>query len=164
MTAPSSLLAPWSWPRLLVLVFGPGLALALVVLIAAPVFAGHGLPRVWAVLGGVLLVVVPAQLLLVRRFRPPGPVLQRGTVRGRRAVLVGTATALVCVVLPAAGLPLERVVPGWADVGLGSLAGASPAVQWTTIALWLVAAVLVGPVVEEAWFRGCVQPRISGAS
>ena len=142
--------------------FLPGAALSAFVLVVAPVLAAHGMPRVWAVLGGILFVLAPLQLALVHRHRLSGPLLGRGTLRGRRLVLASVLTAAASAVLPAAGLPLEQVVPGWADVGLGSLAGATPTTRWATVLLWVVAAVVVGPLVEEAWFRGCVQPRIPG--
>lgn len=38
----------------------------------------------------------------------------------------------------------------------------STGVQVATVALWLVSAVLVGPVVEEIYFRGWLLPRLSG--
>ena len=75
---------------------------------------------------------------------------------------------VAALALPGAALPVETalrgpltgVLPDWASAGPGDLAAQPPAVRAVTLVLWLLAAVLVGPLVEEAWFRGYLQPRI----
>lgn len=173
---------PLSWPVVVALHLGPGAALAASAALGGPVLAAAGLPRVWALLAGVLLVVVPLEGGLVLRHRarcraagePVPPLLGRGTLSRRGALLAGAATfvaatalsgaaaaaepALRAVLAPVLG-PVLRALPA---AGPGDLAAMGPAGSAVTVGLWLVAAVVVGPLTEEVYFRGFLQPRIPG--
>jgi membrane protease YdiL (CAAX protease family) len=160
-----------SWPVTIALHLAPGAALLGVAATTGPLLDAAGLPPVWGLLGGILLVLAPLELGLLRALRrrdraagrPVGPLLGRGRLGRGRAVPVGAAVLVAALVLPGLVLPVESPLRdrfGWLPAGPGPLAGQPPAVVAGTVALWLVAAVLVGPLVEEAWFRGFLQPRI----
>ena len=155
---------------------GPGLALLSVFVLAAPVLAANGLPPLWALLGGVLTVLVPIEvglLVVLRRRersagRPVGPLFTLGRLRPRQALLTTLVVLVASLVLPGLMLPIEAVLR---DLLAGVLPGLvprwprrptaqQPAVVAITLTLWLLSAVLVGPLVEEAWFRAHLQPRI----
>lgn len=169
---------PLSWPVTVLLHLAPGAALFATVALTAPVLVAAGLPAVWAVLGGILVVLVPVELglllVLRRRDRAAGrhvaPLLGLGALDRRRAFAVGVVVLVAALALPGLLLPVEPVLqdllsgvlPGWLAVDPGPLT-AQPAVAATTLGLWLLAAVVVGPLTEEAWFRGYLQPRIPTA-
>ena len=168
--------APRTWPRTIALHLLPAAALLTVFLAVGPLLAQRGLPPIWALLGGVLLVLVPLELgiLALDRARrkaagqPVTPLLGLGTLRPKLVVPVGVAVFAASLLLPGTVLSAESKLrgdllgwlPNWFSAGPGDLATQPPAHRIVTLTLWLVALVIVGPVVEEAYFRGYLQPRI----
>jgi hypothetical protein len=53
-------------------------------------------------------------------------------------------------------------LPDWFTPSLSGLGDYSPSIQAATVALWLVSMVIVGPAVEELYFRGWLLPRLRG--
>ncbi|MCO1659878.1 CPBP family intramembrane glutamic endopeptidase [Pseudonocardia humida] len=170
---------PLSWPVVLALHLLPGAALVSVYAVGGPLLAAAGLPPVWALLGGVLVVLAPMEAGLLRvlrgRDRAAGravpALLSLGGLTRHGAIGAGVAVLAVALLLAGLALPVEDalrglldgVLPGWATAGPGDLAAHPPAVRVVTLVLWLLATVVVGPLVEEAWFRGYLQPRIPAA-
>ena len=153
-----------------------GLAVTAPWLFLLPRAQSSGVPPV-AVLLGVVAVVLPllAVGLLRRRLhaeglsgglRTPAVRVRLGLQRpGRSAVLrCGLPAALAAVVLPAAGLPVEAALhrTGWFDAWPST--GLPLAPSTGTLVLWVVVAVVVGPVVEELLFRGLLQPLLPGGA
>jgi membrane protease YdiL (CAAX protease family) len=166
-----------SWPTAVVLHLAPGAALLLFFLATVPVLRAAGLPPVWGLLVGTLLVMVPVELWLVVRSHS-------GTSRSRlswsalglrrlsradlRPLLL---TGAACLLLPGLVVWLEPLIrtelfgwlPNWFSAGLGGLASYPAAVQATTVVLWLISQVVVGPAVEEIYFRGWLLSRLPGS-
>jgi uncharacterized protein len=160
-----------------------GLAVLLPWLVLVRLGAATGVPPV-AVLLLVVAVVLPlvGAALLRRQLTAEGlQVRDRARVRdrlglrrpaARQVLLAGLPALAAALVLPGLGLPVEAALrnAGWSAVlpstGLtvpldphGQLGGAGTA---ALLAVWVVVAVLVGPVVEEVLFRGLLQPLLPG--
>jgi membrane protease YdiL (CAAX protease family) len=155
----------------------PGAALLAFAVATGPLWRAAGLPPVWGLLVGTLVVVVPVELGLVLRAvrrrgeRPSAAAL--GLRPLRRADLAPLLlTAAACLLAPAAVVWLEPALraltdgwlPGGFTAGTTGLAGHPPAVRAATLALWVVALVVVGPLVEEVYFRGWLLPRLPGGA
>ncbi len=163
---------PLPWPAVVAFHLAPGLALLALFLATAPVLQRLGLPPVWALLVGTLVVLAPLELGIVGYAgRGEGGLATtlnlRRPARADRLPLVLAAAS--SALLPGAVLWLEPAIrttlfgwlPSWYRAGL-ELTAYSARVQIITLALWLVSAVLVGPVVEEMYFRGWLLGRIPG--
>lgn len=163
------------WHRAVVLHTAPGVALLVFFLLTAPWLREAGLPPVWGLLLGTLLVVAPLELGLVwraaRRRRASGCLATLGLAPVRRADLRALLlAAAACLLGPGLVAWLEPVLrgsvfswlPAWFSAGPTGLAGYSPDVRAWTVVLWLVSVVLVGPAVEEVYFRGWLLQRLPG--
>ncbi len=155
----------------------PGAALLAFAVGTGPLWRAAGLPPVWGLLVGTLVVVVPVELgLVLRAVRRRGerlPAAALGLRPLRRADLVPLLlTAAACLLAPAAVVWLEpalrALTAGWLPdgftAGTTGLADHSPAVRAATLALWVVSLVVVGPLVEEVYFRGWLLPRLPGGA
>jgi uncharacterized protein len=167
-----------AWSVLLHLL--PGAALTVFVVLAAPVVQSLGIPPVFALFVGIGVVIVPIELgvLLLHAKRTTGAYSLRATVVYRQRVparrLVPMVAALFAwftawLVLATVMLDewiAERFFAWMPDVilqfSMVQEAGES-APTAALVALVIVAFVfngLVGPVVEELYFRGFLLPRI----
>lgn len=155
----------------------PGAALLAFAVATGPLWRAAGLPPVWGRLVGTLVVVVPVELgLVLRALRRRGGRLSAaalGLRPLRRADLAPLLlTAAACLLAPAAVVWLEpalrALTDGWLPEGFTAgttgLAGHPPAVRAATLALLVVALVVVGPLVEEVYFRGWLLPRLPGGA
>lgn len=170
--AATAVRSPLSWPAVVGLHLFPGAALTLTHLLGAPLLRAAGLPTIWALLAGVLLVVVPIEGGLVLRHRrrhgSEEPLPGRGSLGRGSLALATLATVAVSVLLSGAVLGAEAPLRALLDsvaltgppTGPGDVAALSPGPRAVTLALWVLAAVVVGPLVEEAYFRAWLQPRI----
>jgi membrane protease YdiL (CAAX protease family) len=121
----------------------------------------------------VLLVIVPVEIGLMRRSR----VRERRSVRRvvdlvapRRRDLARRLPLTLAVAILAPGLVVwaeptlhrftSAALPDWWRLDIGELAGDAPWVKAVTLVGWAVTFVIVGPVVEELYFRGFLLPRI----
>ena len=157
--------------RTVLLHLGPGVLAVAFFVVAAPLLARAGWPPVWGVLLSALLVVVPVELALLRHLGGAGWAFRgyRRSLPWPRLAGVASLTFLAAALLPGLALPLEPVVrnvlfgwlPHWFAADPGDLASYSPGVRRATAALWIAGAVIVGPVVEEAYFRGYLLPRLA---
>jgi membrane protease YdiL (CAAX protease family) len=76
------------------------------------------------------------------------------------------------LLVPGLLLPLEEPIragllpgaPTWFSAGLGQLTAYSESMQVATLALWFVAVVIVGPIVEEVYFRGYLLGELPGSA
>ncbi len=168
-------LPPLPWGKAIVLHLAPGGALLAFFAATGPLLHRAGLPPVWGLMLGTVLVLAPLELCLV---------LRSARRRGERRVLPGLGlkrigradlgalalTVAVSALLPASVIGLETMLharlfgwlPDWFSAGVGDLSAYSPQVAVLTVALWLVTLVLVGPAVEEIYFRGWLLPRLGG--
>ncbi|MEV6710082.1 CPBP family intramembrane glutamic endopeptidase [Micromonospora wenchangensis] len=158
---------PLSWPRVVALHLGPGLAGLAVFVAVAPVLAAAALPPVWAMYAAVLLVLAPLELYLVRRLRGGRDEPDTRWPRPGRLLRLLAPTLAVAALAP--GL-VQWLEPGLHDlVPLPSWWRLDPVVAgagrpgWqtaVTVTGWLVCFVVVGPVVEELYFRGVLLHRL----
>lgn len=163
------------WGQAVGLHFAPGCALLLFFCVTAPLLQGAGLPPVWGLLLGVLFVLAPIELTLVLRSRRQsgevGLLRRLGLSPIRRDDVAPMVLAgALSLVLPALVIWLEPVLhrrlfgwlPTWFGGGVGDLSSYSPGVAAVTMALWLASLVVIGPAVEEVYFRGWLLPRLGG--
>jgi membrane protease YdiL (CAAX protease family) len=167
--------SPLRWPTAVALHVTPGVALLLFFLATAPLLMAAGLPTVWGLLLGTLVVITPIELSLVRRAarrrrgdrlwssfglrRPRGADLPALLLTGLASLL---APGLVVWLEPLLRVALLGWWPSWLGAGTTGLATYSPTVQVVTMVVWLVSLVVVGPAVEEIYFRGWLLPRLRG--
>jgi uncharacterized protein len=164
---------PHTLPSSLLLHLGPGLVVGAAYLALIPAARALGLPSVAAIGGQALLVTGPLMIGVLkvssRRRRPGEPTIALRRVPTVGAIL-GWATLMICAAAAAFVLTrpvtawLERTVfRGWPDSWkpqLGTAGGYSDsALLWTAVLL-LIGSVLIAPVVEEAYFRGYLLPRM----
>ncbi|MBX6750757.1 MAG: CPBP family intramembrane metalloprotease [Micromonosporaceae bacterium] len=161
-----------SWPRSIVLHLAPGAAATVLFIATAPVLARAGLPPVWGMFAAVLLVLVPSELAIIRRFAPDHRIRSIVDARWpapRRFLLLFLPTLAAAILAPglvqwlepALHRSMQAVLPTWWDLDPGDL-GARPAWQVTiTLAGWLLCFVVIGPITEELYFRGFLLPRLA---
>jgi uncharacterized protein len=166
-----------AWPAILGLHLGPGaLATALFVAIADPVQRA-GYPPLLAFLIAVALVIVPVELgLILRAGRHEGPARSLPAVRYRRPMarrdwLRVTPAVLIASVISFGVLsvtePGIRDTLGWLPNWFRELVDTDAidrfsADAWRlTLAVYVILNVVLGPVVEELYFRGYLLPRMS---
>ncbi|UWF76814.1 MULTISPECIES: CPBP family glutamic-type intramembrane protease [Microbacterium] len=163
-----------SWPAAVLLHLAPGAALLLFFLLTAPALQTAGLPPVWALLFGTVLVILPLEVWLGRRLQRRAAatgvtVLPLGRI-GREDLPVLLAALVAALLAPGAVVWLEPIIhdavlswlPGWFTAGPSALAEHPPLVVGTTVVLWLITQVIVGPVIEEVYFRGRLLPLMPG--
>jgi uncharacterized protein len=170
--------AQLSWPRLLVLHLAPGALATLVFVLIADGVQAAGYPPLAAFLVAVALVLVPVELavvILAGRGQPGGGIL--AAVPYRRPLTIRQWLIYVPLVLVVAivgfgllGLADAAIrdalfgwLPGWfrelIDVDAVAEYEAS---AWTiTLVAYFLLNVLIGPVVEELYFRGYLLPRMT---
>ena len=165
--------APHSLPFSLLLHLTPGLLTAAGYLALLPVAQARGLPSAAASGAAALLVTGPLLLgiLIVARRRSqhgtPVIALRRvprmREVLGWAAVIVCSAAAAFVVAGPVNVWVEHSLFGGWPDSWkpqLGTAGGYSDsALLWTAVFL-LIGSALVAAVLEEAYFRGFLLPRM----
>jgi membrane protease YdiL (CAAX protease family) len=153
--------------RLVALSLIPGALLTLAFVVFAPLAKTLGLPPLAALLAGIVVVLVPVELGIVLRA---GPVPYRGRVPLRTWAWLVPALIVVAfagfgsgmVVEPAIRAALFGWLPDWFVTPLPvDRIGEYSSAAWigTLIAFFVVNGV-VGPVVEELYFRGYLLPRM----
>ncbi len=167
-----------SWTRLLVLHLAPGaIATLLFVLLAVPVQAS-GYPPLAAFLVAIAVVIVPFELLFVilaGRREPGGGLL--AAVPYRRPLTIRQWLILVPMLLvvgilgfallglldPAIRDALFGWLPDWFRelVDTDAVADYESSAWTITLIAYFALNVLIGPVVEELYFRGYLLPRMS---
>ena len=163
---------PHTLPCSVLLHLGPGLVVGAAYLALIPAARALGLPSAAAIGAQAILVTGPLMIgiLMVSRRRRPG----EPTIALRRvptvAATLGWAAVIICAAAAAFVLTrpltawLERTLfQAWPDAWkpqLGTAGGYSDsALLWTAV-LVLFGSVLIAPVVEEAYFRGFLLPRM----
>jgi membrane protease YdiL (CAAX protease family) len=163
-----------TWPVAVGLHLGPGVAVLLCFVVSAPLLHRAGLPPVWGLLAGTLLVMAPLELALARRLAAtgdgrlgasPASVDQRLSRSDVGALLLaaslsGLAPGLVVWLEPRWRERLFSWLPEWFVASPGDLGDYSSTMAGVTVVLWLLSNVLVGPAVEEVYFRGFLLPRL----
>jgi uncharacterized protein len=162
----ANILPRLSWPAAIALHLIPGVLLLAFYLIAAPSLQRAGLPPVWGLLLGVLLVIVPVELGIlacawrrdalgqtVSAFTGLGRLDWKSTsIAGAASIAAGGMVSWLEPILRRAAFDW---LPPWWSTAPGDL-------STTTIALWILGPVLIGPMVEELYFRGWLLPRLPG--
>jgi membrane protease YdiL (CAAX protease family) len=163
--------SPLSWPRSIVLHLAPGTAATVLFIATAPMLEQAGLPPVWGMFAAVLLVLVPSQLAIIRRWASDGRIRSTVDVRwpdARRFLVLFLPTLAAAVLAPglvqwlepALHRTMQGVLPAWWNLDPGT-PGARPAWQTAiTLTGWLLCFVVIGPITEELYFRGFLLPRL----
>ena len=156
----------------------PGVAILALYLLSVPLATGAGYPPLVALMGAALVVLLGLELghLLLEGYKRNGRVSLRGVVLYRQKTpwLPFLGLTLGSVVLAFAlfgatqaldAVLLERFfgwLPGWyVYTDLEAFETYPRRILIITFALRLVLDGLVFPVVEELYFRGYLQPRLS---
>jgi uncharacterized protein len=164
---------PHTLPRSLLLHLGPGLVVGAAYLALIPAARALGMPSAAAIGAQALLVTGPLMIGILkvssRRRRPGEPTIalrRVPTVRatlGWAAVIIGAAAAAFVLTRPLTAWLERTLFQAWPDSWkpqLGTAGGYSDsALLWTAV-LVLLGSVLIAPVVEEAYFRGFLLPRM----
>jgi uncharacterized protein len=156
----------------------PGLAGLAVFVVTAPILAAAGWPALFAFYGPMTMTIIAVEVAwLVRERRRAAIAGDRNAfvdLRGRlsRLQLVAWATALFIVGLVLTGVLgiVDRLLTDSVFVGLPSwwlisdpttATGTARGPLLATIAVGLVLNGMIGPIVEESYFRAYLLPRLS---
>lgn len=156
----------------LLLHLAPGALVWAVHRLGAPLLAAHGVPPRAALLGGFLVAGLPLQLAVLRRAARARGITVRALVSGRRAplwqhLLAAPALLAWAIAATAAGAPAAAWLGGVLGEAAPFLkpppaaAPPLPGLVVATLGLKLVVDGLLNPVVEEAYFRGYLLPRLA---
>jgi uncharacterized protein len=163
-------------PRLLILHLLPGALLTLVYAVGGSLWADHDVPPLLILMLGLAVVVVPFELGVVLRARrqATGTVSLQGAVEWwgptpawqLAGILAGTFAWAAVVFTALVGaldgvlLPLFQWVPSWFFLST-EYGRYSRSVLLLTAGLFVLLNGVVGPVVEELYFRGYLLPRLA---
>jgi membrane protease YdiL (CAAX protease family) len=155
----------FSWPRTIALHLLPGLLAVIAFATTAPMFSAAGLPPVWGMFVAVVFVVAPVELGVVRFYgakldmQAPS---RRDLVRHLLPTLAAAALApgLVQWAEPTLHRVFDEIAPAWWDLDPHQATGQPGWMIAVTSVGWAVTFVVIGPVVEELYFRGFLLPRI----
>lgn len=151
----------------------PGVAIAAVYFSLVPVMGAIGFPSIAALMVAVVVALVPTQLgyLLYQGKLTTGRLTLQGVVMHRNRLSVWQYIVGVAALFLVLGLiftlmkPVGALLQAWVfhalpavDAGLAE--GYSKSALITTYALVGVFGVVVGPIVEECYFRGYLLPRM----
>jgi uncharacterized protein len=169
-----------SLTRSIILHLAPGAIFTVFILLAAPALASAGIDPIFALFGGIGLVLVPIELgyLAVQARRTTGSWSPLNAVdykervpRSRLALLAGGLAVwfLLVLVVSIAFLDgwLAENVFSWLPTALLQFAvaeeGGDPITSGTLLAFLLIALTfngVAGPITEELYFRGHLLPRL----
>ena len=154
-----------------------GLAVVVYLSLISPM-GEHGFPPLAALLTAIILVILPLELGVIayagRRQAPSsglfGAVLYRNSVPRRLWWTLAPLLIVVGVAASALGMLVERplldllggLLPEWLvdPVATDAMGDYDTSVWVVTLTVYFVVNVLLGPVVEEMYFRGYLLPRM----
>jgi membrane protease YdiL (CAAX protease family) len=171
---------PFTLTRLLILHLAPGVVLTAFILLAAPVLTSWGIDPVFALFGGIGLILVPLELgylaVYARRTTGSWSPLRAVDYRdrlpaGRLAMLAGGLVVWfllgLVVSIAFADRRLAQGVFAWMPATLRQFSvveqGGDPLTGGALVALLLLALAfngIAGPITEELYFRGHLLPRL----
>jgi uncharacterized protein len=163
-----------SVPKLIALHLIPGALVTVAFVLLAPLVKAAGLPPIAALLAAILLALVPVELgVVLRTVRRDG-----GTAavpyRQRLGLREWFWLIPVLIVAAFAGFGVHRLVEPWlianpfgwlpewfvVPIPLGGVHDYSPSSWIVTLCAFFLLNGLIGPVVEELYFRGFLLPRM----
>lgn len=165
-------------PRAIALHLLPGLGGLAVFVLTAPLLAGAGFPALFAFYGpmSLAIVVVEAGFLVRERSRrraagDPRPVIAlRGRLGAARLAALAAGLVLLGLLATSLGGVVDRLLAGTVFAGLpswwlvtdpASITSSPGMLLALTFGVGFVMNGLVGPIVEESYFRGYLLPRLS---
>jgi hypothetical protein len=168
-----------SWTRLLILHLAPGALATLLFVVIADGVQAAGYPPLAAFLIAVAVVIVPFELavvVLAGRREPGGGLLAAVPYRrplSLRQWLILVPLLLVISIIgfgllglidPAIRDALFGWLPDWFRelIDVDAVTDYEPSAWTVTLVAYFLFNVLIGPVVEELYFRGYLLPRMSG--
>lgn len=167
-----------SAPRSLALHLVPGALATLAYVILSPALIARGYPALFTLLLATLGVLIPIELgILLHQARRAngqysmaGVVMNREPVSRRDYLVWPLGLALWGLFSSALASPLDTLLrerafawlPSWFFVSsLAEFSAYSHGVRVATFVLGLVVGGIIGPIVEELYFRGYLLPRLS---
>ena len=171
---PITVVEQLSIPKLIALHLIPGALVTIAFVVLAPLVHSVGLPPIAALLAAILLVLVPCELGVVLRTlrRDGGPAAL--PYRQRLGLREWLWLIPVLIVAAFVGFGVHRLgeprliaglfgwLPDWfvVPIPLGGVNDYSAAAWTVTLSAFFVLNAVIGPVVEELYFRGFLLPRM----
>jgi len=162
--------------RLLAYFLVPGALMTLAFVAIAPVVERAGLPAIVALLVAIMGVLVPIEAgVVARAARRAGGVHQVIPYRDPMALATWAWLVPTLIVAAFVGFGLHQIIepplidalfgwlPAWfvTPIDLDAVGASSPTVWTATLFAFLLINGIVGPVVEELYFRGYLLPRMA---
>lgn len=173
---PESPVEQHSVGRSLLLHLGPGVLIGVCYFALAPLFSRWGLPSIAALMATVALVLVPVELgYLLRegrkrngRYSLRGVVLYRAPIPTWQYFIWVPALFVIVGVVFTLAKPLDTMLQQTLFAWMPVLESGLSAEYSRTALIWTYASVavfgvVVGPIVEEFYFRGFLLPRMEYA-
>ena len=160
--------------KLIALHLIPGALVTVAFVVLAPLVKAAGLPPIAALLAGILLVLVPVELgIVLRAVRRDGATAAL-PYRQRLGLRQWFWLIPVLIVAAFAGFGVHRIIEPWlmahpfgwlpewfvVPIPLGGINDYSGAAWIVTLCAFFVLNAVIGPVVEELYFRGFLLPRM----
>jgi hypothetical protein len=154
----------------------PGLPIMLVYITLAPLGIKWGIPTIFTLTSAIIFALIPVQMgiLLWQGYRIHGHLTLKDVIYFRQAISKKRATLDIIMILiwsiivfAILSTPLRTYIiprlfqwaPNWYTT-IDSFAG-SPRILWATWFLLIVFGSILGPAVEELYFRGFLLPRMT---
>jgi len=171
---PVDIVEQFSVAKLIALHLIPGALVTAAFVILAPLVRAAGLPPIAALLAAILLVLVPVELGLVLRSVRRDGLAAALPYRQRLARREWVLLVPVLVVAAFVGFGVHRLVEPWLlahlfgwlpewfvfPVPVGGINDYSTGSWIVTLGAFLLLNGVIGPVVEELYFRGFLLPRM----
>jgi uncharacterized protein len=164
-------------PRLLVLFLVPGALVTLAYVVLAPVTETLGFPPIMALLLAIVVILIPIELGVVIRAARRTEGGMRSVVPYRRPLALREWLWLVplLVVLAFVGFGAPMAVepaiidrlfgwlPSWfvRPIDVDRVGAYSPMAWFLTLGAYFILNGIIGPIVEELYFRGYLLPRMA---
>jgi uncharacterized protein len=159
--------------KLIALHLVPGALVMVAFVLFAPLVEAAGLPPIAAFLAAIMLVVVPIELTVVLRAVRRSGVAAALPYRQRLRLREWFWLFPVLILAAFVGFGVHRLVEPWliglfgwlpewfvVPIPMGGLNDYSAAAWIVTLSAFLVLNGVIGPVVEELYFRGFLLPRM----
>ena len=152
----------------------PGIPILLIAMLCASPTWGFGLPMLLSLMISIMLGLIPTQMIILT-FAARRDGIKIKDILGNtekmpvsKTIFWAIPSVIIAVVVFATVSSIEEPlwtifnwVPDWFRASLDSLDNASRGIVWLTAILGIIFNGLLGPFVEELYFRGFLLPRMN---